>query len=58
MLNGKQILNSPVRLPISTWNGVFTTMSFGEVVMLVNFTCISERTYSTSSGLIAFHASL
>ena len=22
----------------------------GEVVMLVNFTCISERTYSTSSG--------
>ncbi|MGQ7144046.1 hypothetical protein ACUOA8_30540, partial [Escherichia sp. SS-MK2] len=27
------------------------------VEILVNFTCISERTYSTSSGLIAFQAS-
>ena len=46
--NGMQMLNSPVSAPISTWNGVVTTMSFGEVVMLVNFTCISARTYSTS----------
>jgi len=43
-----QMLNSPVSAPISSWNGVVSTMSFGEVVMLVNFTCISARTYSTS----------
>ena len=29
----------------------------GEVVILVNFTCISERTYSTSTSAIGFQAS-
>jgi hypothetical protein len=30
--------------------GGMTTISFGELVMLANLACISERTYSNSSG--------
>ncbi len=44
MLNGRQMLNSPVRLPISTWNGVLTTTCRSEGGDVGKFH-LSERTY-------------